>query len=261
MLEEKPRILIIEDDRDLNNLLKYSLEVTNDYKVFSHFNGHLAFEEVCNIKPDLVLLDMMLPNIDGIEILKKIREYPPTAHVFVVLLTARSQEKDKIEGFESGADDYLTKPFSPKELLLRIHALLRRSSTIKSIPAPIHSLSEKNNFYNNVPPNSGQAIGEKNIGIIAIGPIKIFPEEFKVTVNDEVVYLTATEYLLLNFLAERVGKLQSRDALLQKVWGYEGQVHTRTVDTHVKRLRQKLGSAGFLIETVHGFGYQLNTAN
>lgn len=246
MKDEKLRILIVEDDKDLNNLLKYTLEASNDFEVTSHFDGEGAFELMRSFNPDLVLLDVMLPNKYGTDILKQIRETPSTSAVLVILLTARSQEKDKVEGFESGADDYITKPFSPRELLLRVNALLRRSHTLKSSP--------QFSFNPNATSNKEDITPEKTI---STGPIKIYPGEFKVTVHNETVPLTATEYQLLIFLAERVGKLQSREALLQKVWGYEGQVNTRTVDTHIKRLRQKLGSAGVLIETIHGFGYQL----
>ncbi|APJ04154.1 response regulator transcription factor [Silvanigrella aquatica] len=256
MKDDKLRILIIEDDRDLNNLLKYTLESSNDFEVKSHFDGQGAFELISQFKPDLVLLDVMLPNIYGTEILKNIRENIQSASTLVILLTARSQEKDKVEGFEAGADDYITKPFSPRELLLRVNALLRRSHTLKN-PTQFSSNQtslrddEKNPSISH--DNQEQVVNK----MISVGSIKVYPEEFKVTVNNETVPLTATEYQLLLFLAERVGKLQSREALLQKVWGYEGQVNTRTVDTHIKRLRQKLGSAGSMIETIHGFGYQL----
>ena len=245
MKDEKLRILIIEDDRDLNNLLKYTLEASRDFEVKSHFDGNGAFELISQFKPNLVLLDVMLPNKYGTEILKNVRENAATSGIFVILLTARSQEKDKVEGFEAGADDYITKPFSPRELMLRVNALLRRSNAPKFINSNQNNFNkddDKTTFSNTDTSDNSQH--------------KI-PEEFKVTVNNETVSLTATEYQLLVFLSERVGKLQSREALLQKVWGYEGQVNTRTVDTHIKRLRQKLGTAGSMIETIHGFGYQL----
>ncbi|WP_186645356.1 response regulator transcription factor [Fluviispira vulneris] len=254
MKDEKLRILIIEDDKDLNNLLRYTLEASNDFEVKSHFDGDGAFELIQEFLPDLVLLDVMLPNIYGTEILKSVRDNNVTAGTLVILLTARSQEKDKVEGFESGADDYITKPFSPRELLLRVNALLRRSHTLKSNPLNLVNSSQNNSKEED---KTSTQLTENNHKTIVAGPIKIYPEEFKVTVGNESVSLTATEYQLLIFLAERVGKLQSREALLQKVWGYEGHVNTRTVDTHIKRLRQKLGTAGSLIETIHGFGYQL----
>ena len=232
--DSKAKILIVEDDRDLNNLLRYNLESTQDYQVFSYFSGAGAYECLCEFGPDLVILDVMLPGLYGTEVLGMIRADERTRHIPVVLLTARSLEEDKVAGFEAGADDYITKPFSPKELLLRVQALLRRSQ-----PARFPKESSKKEL------------------MISVGAIRILPEDFRVFVGEELVPLTPTEYQLLFFLAERVGRLQSRDALLQRVWGYEGNVNTRTVDTHVKRLRQKLGIAGVLIETVHGFGYRL----
>ena len=238
----KASILIVEDDRDLNNLLKYTLEATGEYVVHSHFEGNRARDLIVEHKPDLVILDVMLPGLYGTEVLRSLRSDPTLADTPVILLTARSQETDKIDGFESGADDYITKPFSPRELLLRVQALLRRSAPSKTSPFSGSAGTENANA------------SEKSL---VVGPVTIFPEQFKVFVEKMHVQLTATEYQLLVYLAERVGRLQSRESLLQRVWGYEGNVNTRTVDTHIKRLRQKLGEAGQLIETVHGFGYQL----
>lgn len=254
--DQPARILIVEDDRDLNNLLKFTLESTRDYEVASHFDGKDAVEMMLSWKPHLVLLDVMLPHTDGTEVLRTMRKHNQLANIPVILLTAKSQESDKIDGFEAGADDYITKPFSPRELLLRVQALMRRSGSLS-----LRSRQEKMSAQENTSPievsrqdQGVQGVSEKNI---TVGPLCIYPEQFKVLVNEEAVALTATEYQLLLYLAERAGRLQSRDALLQRVWGYEGQMNTRTVDTHVKRLRQKLGDAGVLIETVHGFGYQL----
>lgn len=254
--DQPARVLIVEDDRDLNNLLKFTLESTRDYEVASHFDGKDAVEMMLNWKPQLVLLDVMLPHTEGTEVLRAMRKHNQLASIPVILLTAKSQESDKIDGFEAGADDYITKPFSPRELLLRVQALMRRSGSLST-----KSRTEKMNAEESTLPTevsrqgqNAQDSSEKNI---TVGPLSIYPEQFKVLVNGESVALTATEYQLLLYLAERAGRLQSRDALLQRVWGYEGQMNTRTVDTHVKRLRQKLGDAGVLIETVHGFGYQL----
>ncbi len=230
----KPKVLIIEDDRDLNNLLKFTLEASKEYEVYSHFEGAMALSIIREKNPDLIILDVMLPGMYGTEILKLLRQDENYRLMPVILLTARGQEDDKIEGFESGADDYITKPFSPKELLLRVQALLRR-----------------------VNPNKQNTQLPKQ-KIIHVGPISILCDEFKCFVEGAVLALTATEFQLLVYLAERTGSVQSRDSLLQKVWGYEGNMNTRTVDTHIKRLRQKLGQFGFMIETVHGFGYQLN---
>ncbi|MEY2986937.1 MAG: hypothetical protein RJB13_458 [Pseudomonadota bacterium] len=243
------KVLIIEDDRDLNNLLKFTLESTRDYLVTSLFDGDSALQQIEMISPNLIILDVMLPHMEGTEILRSIRKSPTLASIPVILLTAKSQESDKIDGFEAGADDYITKPFSPKELILRVQALLRRATPVGSPPATEAGIS--------LPQTPEVLTDVSEEKLIVIGPISIFPEQFKVTHNGLIVALTATEYQLLLFLAERPGRLQSRDALLQKVWGYEGQLNTRTVDTHIKRLRQKLGDAGALIETVHGFGYQI----
>jgi two-component system phosphate regulon response regulator PhoB len=254
--DQPARVLIVEDDRDLNNLLKFTLESTRDYEVASHFDGKDAVEMMLNWKPHLVLLDVMLPHTEGTEVLRAMRKHNQLASIPVILLTAKSQESDKIDGFEAGADDYITKPFSPRELLLRVQALMRRSGSLSTKSRTEKMNAEESTLPAEVsrPEQNTQGSSEKNI---TVGPLSIYPEQFKVLVNGESVALTATEYQLLLYLAERAGRLQSRDALLQRVWGYEGQMNTRTVDTHVKRLRQKLGDAGVLIETVHGFGYQL----
>lgn len=253
--EIKTRVLIVEDDRDLNNLLKFTLESAGDCQVQSHFDGVGAVEVMLEWKPQLVLLDVMLPGADGTAVLRNMRKHPELASIPVILLTAKSQESDKIDGFEAGADDYITKPFSPRELLLRVQALLRRSGVMQVNTGTLRL--PQTGQLESAPPLSlaePETAGEKEI---KLGILSIYPEQFKVLVSGETVALTATEYQLLLYLAERAGRLQSRDALLQRVWGYEGQMNTRTVDTHVKRLRQKLGDAGALIETVHGFGYQL----
>jgi two-component system phosphate regulon response regulator PhoB len=251
--ESRSRVLIIEDDRDLNNLLKFTLESTKDYEVESHFDGEHALARISAFKPHLILLDVMLPHTEGTEVLRQLRRNPELAAVPVILLTAKSQETDKIDGFEAGADDYITKPFSPRELLLRVQALMRRTGF--RLHGEISSSAELQRPPGSKIPSENQLSADEKL--IRIGTLTIFPEIFKVMVADEVVALTATEYQLLLYLAERSGRLQSRDALLQRVWGYEGQLNTRTVDTHIKRLRQKLGTAGAMIETVHGFGYQL----
>lgn len=260
--DTKLRVLIIEDDRDLNNLLKFTLESTRDYEVSSHFDGERALERINEFKPHLILLDVMLPHTEGTEVLRQLRRTPELAAIPVILLTAKSQETDKIDGFEAGADDYITKPFSPRELLLRVQALLRRTGIHSSISHPIlltpNATSIPGAELGTAPKTSASGSADlSNEKVIQISSLTIFPEQFKVTVGGQPVSLTATEYQLLLYLAERAGRLQSRDALLQRVWGYEGQLNTRTVDTHIKRLRQKLGDAGSMIETVHGFGYQL----
>ncbi len=235
---KRHKVLIVEDDRDLNNLLRFTFEASGDYEVNSHFEATGAVERVLETQPDLVILDVMLPGDgSGKDVLKRLRSQAQTQELPVILLTAKGQEQDRVDGFESGADDYITKPFSPKELLLRVQAILRRSGAGGRA--------------------SQSGANDTEEPVIQVGPIKVYTEVYRVCLNDVPVSLTSTEYQLLLYLAERVGRLQSRGALLQKVWGYDGNLNTRTVDTHVKRLRQKLGAHGNMIETVHGFGYQL----
>jgi two-component system phosphate regulon response regulator PhoB len=259
LTEQKNLVFIVEDDRDLNSLLKFTLESSGECVAESIFDSTGVKERIESHPPSLVILDVMLPGPhNGIELLRIIRSTPEIAATPVILLTAKNQEHDKIEGFESGADDYISKPFSPKELLLRVNALLRRSGrvTLADIPAS-SSVPGASGSLGFRPSAASVGAAETTEPVVEIGPIRIYTELFKVTVDTEVAALTSTEYQLLLFLAERAGRLQSRSALLQKVWGYEGNVNTRTVDTHIKRLRQKLGVHGPMIETVHGFGYQL----
>lgn len=229
--KKQTRILIVEDDLDLNALIKFHLDQTKQFEVTCLFDGALVMETIERIQPDLIVLDVMLPGQYGTEVLANLRKHPRFQSIPVVLLTARSHESDRIEGLQMGADDYVTKPFSPKELMLRLDAILRRTQK--------------------------QDVVEENTAAIKIGPLEIDKSEHRVLVNQELVTLTVIEFNLLNYLAIRVGRLSSREMLLKDVWNYGGQVNTRTVDTHIKRLRQKLGAAGYLIETQHGFGYKL----
>jgi two-component system phosphate regulon response regulator PhoB len=249
------RVLIVEDDRDLNNLLRFTLESSGQCQADSLFESSEVLAKLRQDRPSLLILDVMLPGpTDGLGLLKLIRNSHDLAALPVILLTAKSQEHDRIAGFESGADDYISKPFSPKELMLRVHALLRRSQGSALPPAVPTSQALAGAP---MPQPTSVLAANSSEPVVEVGPIRIYPELFKVTLDGETLPLTSTEYQLLCFLAERVGRLQNRTALLQKVWGYEGNVNTRTVDTHVKRLRQKLGAHGSMIETVHGFGYQL----
>lgn len=229
---EKHKLLIVEDDRDLAALLKYNFESNGEYDVECCHDGLAAWDKVNETRPALIILDVMLPGKYGTEIASELRRSEFTRDIPIVMLTARTEEEDRIAGLESGADDYVTKPFSPKELMLRVQGLLRRSRAWKLDP-----VSEP---------------------VFKVGPISVLTTQHKVLVGQENIVLTQTEYQLLLFLIENVGRLQNREILLNKVWGYEGNVNTRTVDTHIKRLRQKLGVAGALIETVHGLGYRMN---
>jgi len=220
-------ILIIEDERDLLDLVAFNLE-REGYKVETALDGPGGLEAARRILPDLVLLDLMLPGMLGTEICKILKKSEKTARIPVIMLTAKGEEIDRVVGFEVGADDYVVKPFSNRELMLRIKAVLRRTE-----------------------PEKG---GER---IISIGPVSIDTGAHTVTSDGEEVTLTTTEYKLLLNLAERAGRVQNRDLLLKNVWGYNYVGDTRTVDTHITRLRTKLGPAGDLIKTVRGFGYKM----
>jgi two-component system phosphate regulon response regulator PhoB len=220
-------ILIIEDERDLADLVAFNLE-KEGYRTLTALDGTNGLELARSQTPDLVLLDLMLPGMMGMDVCKSLKKSEKTSHIPVIMLTARGEEIDRVVGFEVGADDYVVKPFSTRELLLRVKAVLRRS------------------------------LPDKPEGkIIKVGTVTINTERHMVDVEGEDVTLTTTEFKLLLNLAERLGRVQSRDLLLKNVWGYNYVGDTRTVDTHITRLRTKLGPAGDLIKTVRGFGYKM----
>jgi two-component system phosphate regulon response regulator PhoB len=220
-------ILVIEDEKDLVELISFNLE-KEGFRVLTAREGPAGLESARSHTPDLIILDLMLPGINGIEICKILKKNEKTARIPVIMLTAKGEEIDRVVGFEVGADDYMVKPFSNRELLLRIKAVLRRAE-----------------------PGTPQ---EK---MLRIGSILIDPARHLVTSEGEEIVLTTTEFKLLVNLAERPGRLQSRDVLLKNVWGYNYIGDTRTVDTHITRLRTKLGQAGNLIKTIRGFGYKM----
>lgn len=222
------RVLVVDDEPDITALVAYHL-AKEGYQVSTASNGVEALAAAKRERPDLVVLDLMLPGASGYDVLADLRAGRETAQVGVILLTARREEEDRIRGLSLGADDYLTKPFSPKELTLRVQAVLRRMDS-PSQPTP---------------------------GTLIAGSITLDQVAHRVTVEDEEVILTATEYRLLLILMERPGRVQSRGHLLEVVWDANPEIQTRTVDMHVQRLRQKLGGAAHLIETVRGFGYRL----
>ena len=219
-------ILIIEDEQDLATLVAFNLE-KEGFRPLIAADGVTGFETARREQPDLILLDLMLPGMLGTEVCRQLKKEPATAAIPVIMLTARGEEIDRVVGFEVGADDYVVKPFSTRELLLRIRAVLRRSTPQETAPG------------------------------LTIGPLVIDRERHRVEVDGEEVTLTTIEFKLLLTLAEREGRLQSRETLLTTVWGYNYVGDTRTVDTHVTRLRAKLGRAGDLIRTVRGFGYKM----
>lgn len=231
MAENNPtRILVIEDESDIAALIAYQLAHAG-YQVRTATTGKEALRALEAELPDLIVLDLMLPEISGTDLLRTLRSRKETQRIPVVVLTALREEADRICGFELGADDYISKPFSPKELVLRVRAVLRRARP------------------------------EENVGrrgrTLRAGPLTIDVEANRVTIDADDVRLTATEFRLLVCLLERRGRTQSRPALLEAVWDTTADIETRTVDMHMGRLRAKLGPAGDLIETVRGFGYRL----
>jgi len=223
------RVLIVEDERDIRDLVLFHLE-REGFQVSSASSGEEALRQVRHASPDLVLLDLMLPAMGGLEVCRKLRQDPATAALPIVMLTAKGDEVDRVLGLELGADDYIVKPFSPKELLARVRAVLRRAK-----PAP-------------------------GAAAIAIGALAIDPGTRKVTVQGAPLTLTHKEFELLSALADAQGRVLSREFLLDRVWGYSraGEIESRTVDVHVRRLRVKLGPEGRRILTVKSVGYRLD---
>src|SRR6266850_2006239 len=221
------RVLVVDDEPDITGLVAYHLAKTG-YRVITAANGREALDLARSDHPDLIVLDVMLPGLSGFEVLAELRRRAETKDVGVILLTAKKDEPDRIKGLSLGADDFLAKPFSPQELVLRVAAVLRR------LAAP------------------AVAAG----GLVTAGPIALDRSAHRVTVDSAEIELTATEFKLLRTLIEREGRVQSRAQLLETVWQAHPDIQTRTVDMHVQRLRQKLGKAGDSIETVRGAGYR-----
>lgn len=231
MNDARPRvhILVVDDEPDIVALVAYHL-AKEGYRVSTASSGSEALATAAREHPALLVLDLMLPGLSGFDVLEQLRASPATAHIAVLMLTARKEEPDRITGLSLGADDYLSKPFSPQELVLRVKAILRRSA-------------------------GGAPSGD----VLSIGPLTIDRGAHKVSVDGHEVELTATEYKLLLLLAERRGRVFGRTQLLESVWEAASDIQTRTVDMHVQRLRTKLGVAGDVIETVRGFGYRVKS--
>jgi two-component system phosphate regulon response regulator PhoB len=221
------KILIIEDEADVVDLLSLQLRKAGGFSIATAADGAEGLKKARSEAPALIVLDLMLPRMSGLEVCKLLKSDSATRQIPIVMLTAKAEEVDRIVGLEFGADDYVTKPFSPRELVLRIKAILRR----------------------------GQNDGAEES--LTRGPITIDEARHRVLVSGKPVTLTAVEFRLLSTLMKRPGRVQARDRLLNEVWGYEAAIDTRTVDTHVRRLREKLGKAAKAIETVRGFGYRL----
>jgi len=221
------RVLVVDDEPDIAALVVYHLAKAG-YRVSTAATGADAVHAARAERPAIIVLDLMLPGMSGYDVLEALRADPATAAIPALMLTARREEEDRIRGLSLGADDYVTKPFSPQELVLRVGAILRRAHR-----------------------------GGAPTNVITVGPIRMDREQHQVTVNGDAVEFTPTEFRLLVLLAERRGRVQPRARLLEEVWEASPDVQTRTVDMHVQRLRAKLGEAGELIETVRGFGYRI----
>ena len=221
------KVLVVEDEEDVVEMLTRAFRRATGFNVIAATDGATGLRRAREESPALVVLDLMLPKMPGVEVCKILKSDSLTRHIPILMLTAKAEEINRIVGLELGADDYVSKPFSPREIVLRAQAILRRGET----PADAQSL--------------------------VAGPITIDGVRHQVSVNGKVIYLTGLEFKLLRTLVQRRGRVQQRDRLLSDVWGYESVIDTRTVDTHVRRLREKLGKAGDAIETVRGFGYRL----
>ncbi len=220
-------ILIVDDEADIRSTVEFNLG-REGFRTVTAGNGREALERAAETpRPDLIVLDLMLPDISGTEVCRQLRQSPQTRGIPILMLTAKTDAIDRVVGFEVGADDYVTKPFSVRELVLRIKAILRRS-----------------------------VVPEEPTENLNLGVLKIDVEGHRVWVEEEEVVLTALEFKLLTTLVKRRGRVQTREALLNHVWEMSGDVTTRTVDTHVRRLRKKLGKASEYIETLRGVGYR-----
>ena len=222
----KQTILVVEDEVDILDLVEFNLRQAG-FEVLRALDGAAGLQLALNERPDLIVLDLMLPKMDGKEVCKRIRQDDETRNIPVLMLTAKTSEIDRIIGFEIGADDYVNKPFSPRELVLRVQAILKRALDT-----------------------------EPSTAVLRFNGLLIDPEKHRVEVDGAEVSLTATEFSLLSFLASNAGRVLGREVLLDRVWGYAYEGYARTVDTHIRRLRQKLGSARDRIETLRGLGYR-----
>jgi two-component system phosphate regulon response regulator PhoB len=225
---EKKKILVVDDEPDVTDLVAYHLKAKS-FHVECLNDSTASISRARSFQPDLIILDIMMPNLSGIQLCRILRADNKLSKVPIIFLTAKAEPHDRIEGLESGADDYLGKPFSPKELVLRVESILRR------VGAPKETAASK----------------------LHIGDIALDSEMHRVTVRGAPLELTATEFKLLRLMMERQGRVQTREHLLLNVWNYSTEIETRTVDTHVRRLREKLGPEAGWIETIRGVGYRI----
>lgn len=222
----KPKVLVVDDEPEAVELVEFNLKQAG-LEVVTAADGTEALQKARSLLPSLIVLDLMIPEVDGLEVCKMLRRDPATAAIPIVMVTAKAAEIDRILGLELGADDYITKPFSPRELVLRVKKLLQR----------------------------GQAAAEP-VEILKFGELLIDTPRHIVSWQGKTIDLTATEFKLLTMLAQRRGRVQSREQLLRDVWEYNSLIDTRTVDTHMRRLREKLGPASKYLHTVRGVGYR-----
>ena len=221
------KVLIAEDEEDVLNLVATNLKNAG-YQVLTARDGESALEQIRDAMPAIVILDLMMPGMTGLEVCRALKGDTATKGIPVIMLTAKAEEVDRIVGLELGADDYVTKPFSPRELVLRVRSILRRATVQQDVS-----------------------------DMLRLGEINVDRARHEVKIKGRVIEFTATEFKLLTMLMERRGRVQSRETLLNEVWGYESLIDTRTVDTHIRRLREKLGKSADHIETIRGFGYRM----
>ena len=221
------KIYIVEDEPDIRETLKYNFS-NEGFEVFTAPDGEEALSNIKKVLPDVLILDLMLPGVSGLDVCKSIRADDDIRDMSIIMLTAKGEEIDRVIGFELGADDYVTKPFSVRELILRVKVLLKKQR---------ESLVENK--------------------LVTFGPIRIDLDAHELKINDKEIVLTALEFKLLQHLVKRKGRVQTREQLLGDVWGYSAEVTTRTVDTHIKRLREKLGNTSDYIQTIRGVGLSL----
>ena len=219
------RVLIVDDDPDIQRLVSYNLSQAG-FQVTTASSGRTALETVQKHPPDLIILDIMMPDIDGMEVCRTLRQRENSRRIPIIMLTARADEIDRVVGFELGADDYVMKPFSPRELVLRVKSIFRR-------------------------------VGEQKTETLCVGKIQLLPQRRQVIIDKQEVVLTAKEFDLLHELMQARGNVLTREFLMDKVWGYHGDATSRTLDTHVRRLREKLGDEGDMVETVRSVGYRI----
>ena len=225
------KIYIVEDEPDIRETLKYNFS-NEGFEVFTAPDGEEALSNIKKVLPDVLILDLMLPGLSGLDVCKSIRADDDIRDMSIIMLTAKGEEIDRVIGFELGADDYVTKPFSVRELILRVKVLLKKQR---------ESLVENK--------------------LVTFGPIRIDLDAHELKINDKEIVLTALEFKLLQHLVKRKGRVQTREQLLGEVWGYSAEVTTRTVDTHIKRLREKLGNTSDYIQTIRGVGYRFSNVD